>query len=97
MHKQVRVSLVERENLDMIQGLLNNDPRFYLMVIFNEGEREFAMLDLRKMFYRTIGECKIYALLREKHPLAQQKVVQLGRYKISMALYRPVRKHRILC
>lgn len=98
MHKQVRVSLVERENLDMIQGLLNNDPRFYLMVIFNEGEREFAMLDLRKMFYRTIGECKIYALLREKHPLAQQKVVTTrALLKYPMALYRPVRKHRILC
>ena len=93
MHKQVRVSLVERENLDMIQGLLNNDPRFYLMVIFNEGEREFAMLDLRKMFYRTIGECKIYALLREKHPLAQQKVVTTrALLKYPMALYQASEK-----
>ena len=63
------------------------------MVIFNEGEREFAMLDLRKMFYRTIGECKIYALLREKHPLAQQKVVTTrALLKYPMALYQASEK-----
>lgn len=74
-HKQVRLSLIERENLDMIKALLNNEPRLFLMSVLSDKDREFAMLDLQKLFYRHLGRTRIYAIASIEHPLARQKSI----------------------
>lgn len=74
-HKGLSISLLECENLDMIRSLLNNEQRLYLMNVYSGHDREFEMLNLAKLFYKEICECKTHALVSQKHPLAKQKTV----------------------
>ena len=74
-YKNVQISLVERENLDMIKALLNNEPRLFLMSVLEDSDREFKLLDLARLFYRVLGTAQVCALVSAGHPLARQKTV----------------------
>ena len=74
-YKNVQISLVERENLDMIKALLNNEPRLFLMSVLDDSDREFKLLDLARLFYRVLGTAQVCALVSAGHPLARQKTV----------------------
>ena len=92
-YKQVRISLIERENLDMIKALLNNEPRFYLMSVMKDNDREFALLDLHRLFYRVLGQARVCALVSVHHPLARQKSVALRTLcKHPLAIYQASEK-----
>ncbi len=77
VYKHVQISLVERENLDMIKGLLNNESRLFLMSVLGEDDREFKLLDLSRLFYRVLGKARVCAIVSVHHPLARQKSVSM--------------------
>ena len=76
-YKKVQISLVERENLDMIKALLNNEPRLFLMSVLIENDREFELLDLSRLFYRVLGRAKVGAVVSVHHPLARRQSVSM--------------------
>ncbi len=86
-YKQVRISLIERENLDMIKALLNNEARLYLMSVMRDSDREFALLDLNRLFYQVLGKARVCAVTSQQHPLARQKSVaahSLLKYQLAI-------------
>lgn len=92
-HKDVSVSLLECENLDMIRSLVNNEQRLYLMNVYSGHDREFEMLNLNKLFYKEICECKTYAIVSNQHPLAKQKSVSVrSLHKYPLAIFQAAEK-----
>lgn len=92
-HSGVSVSLLECENLDMIRSLLNNEQRLYLMNVYSGHDREFEMLNLNKLFYKEICECKTYALVSSQHPLSKQKSVSVrSLHNYPLAIFQAAEK-----
>ena len=92
-YKQVRISLIERENLDMIKALLNNEARLYLMSVLKASDREFALLDLNRLFYRVLGNAQVCAVTSVQHPLARKKSVTIhSLLKYPLAIFQASEK-----
>lgn len=87
LHEEVSVSCIERESLDMIQSLVNNEQRLFLFNVIDDFDKEFRLLNMDNLFSKKICESETVAVVSENHPLAKQKSVNakvLTQYPIGV-------------
>ncbi|MEE0435977.1 MAG: LysR family transcriptional regulator [Peptococcaceae bacterium] len=74
-NKDIHLSMIECENMEMIYSLLDNSERICIMNVYERFDREFELLNLQKLFFRELCESKTCAVVSERHPLAKRKSI----------------------
>ena len=74
-HQQITTTLMEKENRDMVRSIMQGEPCACITSVVQGMDRDFEMLDRKKVFYQKLTEAKMYISVSENHPLAQQKSV----------------------
>lgn len=74
-HPQVTTTLMEKENRDMVRSIMQGEPCACITTVIEGLDRDFELMDRKKVFYQKLAEAKMYISVAEHHPLAQQKSV----------------------
>ena len=74
-HPLVTTTLMERENRDMVRSIMQGEACAGITTVIDGLDRDFELMDRKKIFYQRLSEAKMYISVAEHHPLAQQKSV----------------------
>ena len=88
-HPHINTTLMEKENRDMVRSIMQGEPCACITSVIQGMDRDFDMLDRKKVYYQKLTEAKMYISVSENHPLAQQKSVSahtLLKYPIGIYL-----------
>ncbi len=87
-HPLVTTTLMEKENRDMVRSIMQGEPCACITTVIEGLDRDFELMDRKKVFYQKLAEAKMYISVAEHHPLAQQKSVTASTLlKYPLGLY----------
>ena len=72
----------------MVRSIMQGEPCACITTVIEGLDRDFELMDRKKVFYQKLAEAKMYISVAEHHPLAQQKSVTASTLlKYPLGLY----------